>query len=70
MKKHVKKLSINRETIVHLQGSDLRAIAGGMRTTVQCVEYSECVCETDGCGGGSSIPQSYGCPTVSCTYSC
>ncbi|HKI03380.1 MAG TPA: class I lanthipeptide [Thermoanaerobaculia bacterium] len=50
MKKHVKKLSLNRETLRHLQGSDMQWIAGGVDTSAQCLMPTGCECGTqDGC---------------------
>lgn len=51
MKKYAKKLSLNRETLRHLQTGEVMRVAGGSVncTSVACVEYSGCECDTQGC---------------------
>lgn len=52
MKKHAKKLSLNRETLRHLQSGEVMKVAGGSAncTSVVCVEVTGCGCDTqDGC---------------------
>jgi natural product precursor len=50
MKKDRKKLGLNRETLRHLSGRELRPVHGGGDTTVRCVEASECQCVSEGGG--------------------
>jgi hypothetical protein len=53
MKKYAKKLSLNRETLRHLQSGEVMKVAGASVncTSVVCVEYSECECPSVGsCG--------------------
>lgn len=63
MKKRMKKLSLSRETIRHLENDRFRHVLGGGDTFE--IETG-CAC-TDGCGGGT---QSCGCGTVGCTNGC
>jgi hypothetical protein len=55
MKKKVKKISLNRETLRTLDGSNLRGVAGAAtENPTRCDPNSNCVsCETCrlGCGG-------------------
>jgi hypothetical protein len=64
MKKRMKKLSLSRETIRHLESERFRHVLGGGDTFE--IETG-CAC-TDGCGGGGT--QSCGCGTVGCTNGC
>lgn len=52
MKKHAKKLSLNRETLRHLESGEVMRAAGGSAncTSVVCIAPTGCECETmDGC---------------------
>lgn len=78
MKKHAKKLSLNRETLRHLQSGEMMKVAGASAncTSVACIAPTWCECQTmDGCAphtgamatcsmGGTSIA---GCTD---TYDC
>ena len=46
MKKHARKLSLNRETLRHLESGEVIRVAGGSAncTSVVCVEYTACEC--------------------------
>jgi hypothetical protein len=44
MKKTVKKLSLHRETVRNLVGSDLSRAAGGTYTSSFCLEPTACEC--------------------------
>lgn len=59
MKKRVRKLSLNRETLRHLQNEKfLKAVGGGAGTTENCDEASWCACETEtGCPGTHLMTQ-------------
>jgi hypothetical protein len=72
MKKHAqKKLSLNRETLRHLQGELMRDVAGGslansecctgseMCTSTVCIAPSVCECASRGCVG-----------TQTCDFTC
>lgn len=48
MKKKVRKLSLNRETISSLDGKALGQVAGGA-TSAECIAPTGCECGTDGC---------------------
>lgn len=60
MKKRMKKLSLSRETIRHLEGDRFRHVLGG-GDTFEII--TGCAC-TDGCGGGGT--GTCGCGTQSC----
>jgi len=64
MKKDRRKLALGRETVRNLTMGDLQQAYGRGATTVQCVEYSECQCQSEGggcatttehCNSGSTI---------------
>ncbi|HYO15271.1 MAG TPA: hypothetical protein VE685_18905 [Thermoanaerobaculia bacterium] len=60
----MRKLSLSRETLRHLQAQEVRRAAGGatfeIDTTCACTDG----CDTDGCTGGCG---SNGCGTGTCT---
>ena len=58
MKKRVRKLSLHRETLLHLQSNGLRAARGGTGNTNEIM--TGCAC-TDGCDTGTC-----GCGTGTC----
>ena len=60
MKKDRKKLGLNRETLRHLTGRELRPVHGGVDTTVKCVEASECQCVSE---GGGCVTTTETCPS-------
>lgn len=50
MRKRVRKLNLNRETIAILQGGDSRRVAGGadsVHTSCECIFHTGCECLTD-----------------------
>ena len=52
MKKHAKKLTLNRETLRHLQSGEMMKVAGatGACTSAECLMPTGCECQTqDGC---------------------
>jgi hypothetical protein len=60
MKKDRRKLALGRETVRNLTTGDLRRAYGGGATTVQCIEYSECQCQSEGGGCQTTTEQ---CPS-------
>lgn len=67
MRKRTRKLSLQRETLRHLDPDSLRRAGGGnpLDTTTGCEEASHCACETDGCGTTGST-----CPSVTNCSNC
>lgn len=61
MKKRVKKLSLHRETLLHLEG-DLRRVAGAVCTIE---DMTTCVC-TNACNSGGTGTRSAGCSGPRC----
>ena len=68
MKKYAKKLSLNRETLRHLQSGEVMKVAGASVncTSVVCVEYSECECPSVGSCGTECYPHTARMGTCSC----
>ncbi|HEX3556499.1 MAG TPA: hypothetical protein VIA62_25030 [Thermoanaerobaculia bacterium] len=66
MKKRVRKLSLHRETLLHLQSNGLRAARGGTGNTNEIMTGCACTdtCLTDVCGGCGT--NSCGCGSDSC----
>ena len=66
MKKYAKKLSLNRETLRHLQsGEVIRAVGGSANcTSVVCVEATACECASQ--GGSECYPYTACFGTCSC----
>ncbi len=63
MKKRIKKLSLSRETLRHLEADRFRqVVAGGDTQEIQtgCACTDSCNCGTGGCGGSA------GCNTAGC----
>jgi hypothetical protein len=48
MKKHLKKLTLHRETLRSLQGGEMEKVAGGSDTSLACVEVTGCCAGTQG----------------------
>jgi hypothetical protein len=48
MKKHLKKLSLHRETLRSLQGGEMGQVAGGSDTSLACVEVTGCCAGSQG----------------------
>lgn len=57
MKKHAKKLTLHRETLLNLEGSEMRRIVGGeVRTSMECLLPTGCECQTaDGCAPHTGV---------------
>jgi hypothetical protein len=68
MKKRVRKLSLHRETLRHLQSSALHVARGGTGNTNEimtgCACTDTCLSVCDGCGTNTCN----GCGTATCTY--
>jgi hypothetical protein len=65
MKKHPKKLSLNRETVLNLEGNDIRMVAGGgNETSALCFQATGCECASQ--GGWDCYPHSACLGTCSC----
>jgi hypothetical protein len=65
MRKHVKKMTLSRETLRILEGKDVRGVAGGtdtMHTSCECFIATGCEC------GSQGGPDCYG-PSL-CTGTC
>jgi hypothetical protein len=71
MKKYAKKLSLNRETLRHLQSGEVMKVAGASAncTSVVCVEYSACECPSNGTCGTDCYPYTAWLGTCSCQTS-
>lgn len=69
MKKHAKKLSLNRETLRHLQSGEVMKVAGASVncTSGVCVEYSDCECPSNGTCGPECYPRTACLGTCSCS---
>ena len=50
MKKRVKKLSLHRETLRHLQNVPLGMVVGGTNTSQECFQATGCECNTQDAG--------------------
>lgn len=64
MKKGIKKLALNRETLRHLQSDALQGVGGAS------LEFG---CESDSCPavcGSADCPTDYGCGTQTCAGVC
>jgi hypothetical protein len=75
MKKRVKKLSLSRETLRHLERVQLGQVAGGSETheiLTGCACTDTCVsnCGTCGCGGGTGGGTSGGIVPSDCANPC
>jgi hypothetical protein len=64
MKRKARKLMLNRETLRHLQGDELRRAAAGTGCSQEF--QTTCVC-TEAC---NSNPGTYGCPTQGQSCGC
>lgn len=67
MRKHVKKLALNRETLRSLGGRDIRGVAGGsdtFHTSCNCHGITGCECASQ--GGTDCYPASACFGTCSC----
>lgn len=51
MKKSIKKLTLNRETLRQLTNDETKMVAGGVsgHTSCRCKERSDCACDTLAC---------------------
>jgi hypothetical protein len=67
MKKHLKKLTLNRETLRKLSNRDIEGVFGAVsNTSCACRMASGCDCETGGC----TITCPIRCDTIDCTLNC
>lgn len=67
MRKRIKRLNLNRETLRNLQYVHLQRVAAGGGETFEI--DTTCAC-TDGCGGGTGGCGSGGCGSGGCTGTC
>ena len=75
MKKYAKKLSLNRETLRHLQSGEVMKVAGASAvncTSIVCVEATACECASQSCGPECYSPTQclWGCSMSAETCSC
>ena len=57
MKKHLKKLTLSRETLRNLSNRDVQEVFGAVsNTSCACRRESGCDCETEGCTVTCRVP--------------
>jgi hypothetical protein len=68
MKKGLKKLTLNRETL-RVLGTDFRGVAGGVETldtSCPCDNATGCGCDTDGCYPPTACLGTCSCSVIPC----